>query len=56
MTGGKPHELHLCEEHAREYLAPLIVGEAYPEYANGMPKYVTLKNASVPKKLDKFEL
>jgi protein arginine kinase activator len=22
LTGGKPHELHLCEEHAREYLAP----------------------------------
>lgn len=20
LTGGKPHELHLCEEHAREYL------------------------------------
>jgi len=22
LTGGKPQELHLCEDHAREYLAP----------------------------------
>ena len=22
LTGGKPQELHLCEEHAREYLTP----------------------------------
>ncbi len=22
LTGGKPQELHLCEEHARDYLAP----------------------------------
>ena len=35
----------------REYLAPLIAGEAYPEYRNGMPRYVRLKNASVPRKL-----
>ena len=21
LTGGKPKELHLCEDHAREYLA-----------------------------------
>ena len=36
---------------AREYLAPLIEGEAYPEYRNGMPCYVTLKNVAVKKKL-----
>jgi 6-phosphofructokinase 1 len=36
---------------AREYLAPLIEGEAYPEYRNGMPRYVTLKNVAVKKKL-----
>ena len=35
----------------RRYLAPLIVGEAYPPYQKGMPKYVTLKNVSVKKKL-----
>ena len=38
-------------DEAREYLAPLIAGEAYPEYRNGMPQYVTLKNVAVPRKL-----
>ena len=37
---------------ARAYLEPLIVGEAYPNYRNGMPQYVRLKNLSVPRKLD----
>ena len=27
-------------EAARRYLAPLIVGEAYPPYRNGLPEYV----------------
>lgn len=35
----------------REYLVPLIQGEAYPPYCDGMPEYVTLKNVAVPKKL-----
>lgn len=35
----------------REYLAPLIVGEDYPPYRNGLPAYVKLTNATVPKKL-----
>jgi len=35
----------------RDYLAPLIAGEAYPEYRNGMPVYVQLKNTPVPRKL-----
>lgn len=35
----------------REYLQPLISGEDYPPYENGLPKYVTLKNVGVPKKL-----
>ena len=38
---------------AREYLAPLIVGEAYPEYRAGLPRYVQLKNLPVPRKLRK---
>ena len=38
-------------EAARNYLAPLIEGEAYPEYSKGLPRYVTLKNLAVPKKL-----
>ncbi len=36
----------------RAYLEPLIQGEDYPPYKNGMPKYVTLKNIPVAKKLD----
>lgn len=35
----------------RRYLAPLIVGEAYPPYEKGLPKYVSLKNRKVKKKL-----
>ncbi len=40
----------------REYLMPLIKGEDYPPYKDGLPKYVRLKNLPVPKKLKKFEL
>ncbi len=40
----------------REYLIPLIQGEEYPPYQNGMPNYVTLKNVAVPKKCPAFEL
>jgi ATP-dependent phosphofructokinase / diphosphate-dependent phosphofructokinase len=37
---------------ARRYLEPLIRGEAPPPYGrDGLPKYVTLKNVLVPKKL-----
>ena len=35
----------------RAYLAPLIAGEDYPPYKNGLPAYVKLKNMAVPKKL-----
>ena len=42
---------------ARNYLAPLIEGEAYPEYSKGLPRYVKLKNIAVAKKLEgSFEL
>ena len=34
----------------RAYLSPLIQGEDYPPYRNGLPAYVTLKNAPVAKK------
>jgi 6-phosphofructokinase 1 len=40
----------------REYLLPLIKGEDYPPYKDGLPKYVRLKNVAVPKKLKKFKL
>ena len=43
-------------EKARKYLLPLIKGEAYPPYRDGMPKYVSLKNVAVKKKLEPFEL
>ena len=35
----------------RTYLAPLIAGEDYPPYKNGLPDYVKLRNSAVPKKL-----
>jgi len=34
----------------RQYLAPLMEGEDYPPYKNGLPQYVRLKNAPVAKK------
>ncbi|MBN1630887.1 MAG: 6-phosphofructokinase [Thermoleophilia bacterium] len=40
----------------REYLTPLIQGEDYPPYSNGLPDYVTLKNEAVEKKLPKSAL
>jgi 6-phosphofructokinase 1 len=36
----------------RRYLLPLIQGEDYPPYHDGMPYYVRLKNVAVEKKLD----
>jgi 6-phosphofructokinase len=39
---------------ARRYLEPLIAGEAYPAYENGLPVYVKLKNKLVRKKLEAF--
>ena len=35
---------------ARRYLAPLIVGEAYPPFKNGLPDYVKLRNVAAQKK------
>lgn len=42
--------LHITAK-ARRYLLPLIKGEDYPPYKDGLPAYVTLKNAPVRKKL-----
>jgi len=36
----------------RQYLEPLVLGEDYPPYRNGLPAYVKLKNAAVLKKLN----
>jgi len=38
-------------ECARRYLAPLILGEAYPPFKDGLPDYVKLQNLAAPKKL-----
>lgn len=35
----------------RRYLEPLIAGEDFPPFKNGLPDYVTLRNVAVPKKL-----
>ena len=40
----------------KRYLRPLILGEDYPAYTNGLPEYVTLENKAVAKKLLKFEV
>ncbi len=41
---------------ARRYLLPLIRGEAYPAYRQGMPRYVQTKNQLVVKKLPRYDV
>src|SRR5882762_808907 len=40
----------------RDYLAPLIRGEDFPPFKDGLPVYVILKNVAVAKKLPAFKL
>jgi ATP-dependent phosphofructokinase / diphosphate-dependent phosphofructokinase len=40
----------------KRYLRPLIRGEDYPRYKDGLPQYATLKNVAVARKLAAFEL
>ncbi len=40
----------------REYLAPLIEGEAYPPYENGLPKYIQLSHQILEQKLPTFKI
>ncbi|WP_129135169.1 6-phosphofructokinase [Luteimonas sp. YGD11-2] len=40
---------------ARRYLQPLVRGEAWPPYRDGLPAYVSLKNMPVAKKLPDWE-
>ena len=41
----------------RRYLEPLVRGEDYPPYRNGLPRYVRLRNEPVPPRLsEKFVL
>jgi 6-phosphofructokinase 1 len=45
-----PDGFHITAK-GRRYLAPLIRGEDYPPYKDGLPQYVVLKNKAVRKKL-----
>jgi 6-phosphofructokinase 1 len=36
----------------REYLSPLVEGEDYPPYRNGLPHYVRIRGVPVPRKLN----
>jgi len=47
ITGDGFHITDNC----RLYLEPPVQGEDYPPYRNGLPAYVKLRNAVVPKKL-----
>jgi len=40
----------------REYLLPLIEGENYPPYNDGLPNYVVLKKSKVAQKLPPFKV
>ena len=42
-------------EAARRYLAPLIAGEDYPPFKNGLPAYASLRNQAVAKRLPPFD-
>ncbi|HVN42736.1 MAG TPA: 6-phosphofructokinase [Steroidobacteraceae bacterium] len=45
-----PDGFHITAK-GRRYLAPLIKGEDYPPYKDGLPQYVVLKNRPVRRKL-----
>lgn len=45
-----PDGFHITAK-GRRYLAPLIKGEDYPPYKDGLPQYVVLKNLAVRKRL-----
>jgi 6-phosphofructokinase 1 len=46
---------HITDK-CRQYLEPLVQGEDYPPYRNGLPAYVKLRNAAVPKKLGAYKI
>ncbi|EKE00919.1 MAG: hypothetical protein ACD_21C00251G0002 [uncultured bacterium] len=49
ITPDGYHITNLC----RKYLSPLIKGEDFPPFKNGLPQYVRLKNIPLRKKLKK---
>lgn len=42
-------------EACRQYLLPLIQGEAYPPYCDGIPDYIQITPNLIPKRLPKWE-
>lgn len=50
-----PDGFHITQK-CRNYLAPLIGGEAYPPYKDGLPVYARLNNKAVRKKLAPFTI
>lgn len=46
---------HITEQ-CREYIQPLIMGEDYPSFIQGLPFYVRLKNIKLAKKLPVFDI
>jgi ATP-dependent phosphofructokinase / diphosphate-dependent phosphofructokinase len=50
-----PDGFHITQK-CRNYLAPLIAGESYPPYKDGLPVYARLKNKAVRKKLPAFTI
>jgi 6-phosphofructokinase 1 len=47
--------MHITQA-CKDYLSPLITGESYPPYKDGLPDYITLKNKAVKKHLPPFNL
>jgi len=45
---------HITQK-CRNYLQPLIAGEAFPPFEGGLPKYVRLKNVPVRKKTGEYK-
>ena len=43
-------------EAARRYFQPLIVGEAFPPFHNGLPRYVRVEYTFAPKQLPAFTI
>lgn len=43
-------------EEGRRYLTPLILGEAYPKYEAGLPRYQQLQNRPLTQKLPVYEV
>lgn len=51
ITEDGMHITKACQD----YLLPLIQGEAYPTYKDGLPEYAVLKNQCIEKKLPEFQ-